>query len=63
LGTIAKEIAAERDLSVELISLGDSLREYNEKLQGKQIDSKFISKLKTGLSDIIKVLPSERVSQ
>ncbi|MDZ7360944.1 MAG: hypothetical protein ONB46_09490 [candidate division KSB1 bacterium] len=63
LVTMAQEITPERDLGVELISLRDSLREYNEKLQRKQSDAKLISKLKTELSDIIDILPLERTSK
>jgi len=63
LVTMAKEITPVRDLGAELISLRDLLREYNEKLQGKHSDAKLINKLKTGLSDIIDVLPLERTSK
>lgn len=63
LVTMAQEITPARDLRAELISLRDTLREYNEKLQGKQSDAKLINKLKTGLSDIIEVLPLQRTSK
>ena len=63
LVTMAQEITPERDLGAELISLRDLLREYNEKLQGKQNDTKLINKLKTELSNIIDALPHEKTSK
>jgi len=61
LVSMSKAIAPERDISVELKSLRESLHQYNENLERQQIDAERRISLETKLVDIINVLPPKRI--